>query len=413
MKTKIFTLSLFLVAALAVNAQEVDKATVQAQADAAAAAQGALKGVDTGDKAWKFSGSVGLNAAATGLWNWAAGGNNNVNGLVYTHLRLLYHKDAIAWDSNLDMEYGLSWIDQEFDALQKSSDKLNFQTKFGWEFKEQWYLTVLAGFQSQFANGRNYGANAAPDQIISRILAPSYTDISVGIDWKPNDIFSIYLSPVAGRITTAYVPKGASKRYAKEMDEWNAEPTNDGADAGLVGAFDYGQPTDLEHSLKEKYGVWSYTTEDDGKITKNYKSNARVELGLNLKGQIQYTYKDMKISTVLGLYTPYAWDKTKVYQDAAGDLYADLGNGKDFSAMQFVGYRDNNRRFGNFDVDWTVAFSYQFLKCLQVTLSTNLKYYNGVKIDKTYNKGKADEYTRAAERVQFQGILGLGVGYSF
>ena len=89
------------------------------------------------------------------------------------------------------------------------------------------------------------------------------------------------------------------------------------------------------------------------------------------------------------MFTPYAWDKTLVFDDAGNSL----------------GYRDNNRRFGNFDVDWDAAISYQFLKCLNVTLSTSLKYYNGVKI--------ADKNGDSAERVQFKGILGLGVGYSF
>jgi hypothetical protein len=112
-------------------------------------------------------------------------------------------------------------------------------------------------------------------------------------------------------------------------------------------------------------------------------------LGLNFKGSINYTYKDLKIITTLGLFTPYAWDKNEVL-DAEG---------------KFAGYRDNNRRFGNFDVDWDAAISYQFLKCLNVTLSTSLKYYNGVKI--------ADKDGISAERVQFKGILGLGVGYSF
>jgi hypothetical protein len=68
-------------------------------------------------------------------------------------------------------------------------------------------------------------------------------------------------------------------------------------------------------------------------------------------------------------------------------------------------YRDNNQRFGNFDVDWTVAVSYKFLKYLNVTLSTDLKYYNGVMI--------ADKDGNKAERVQFKAVLGVGVGYSF
>jgi hypothetical protein len=117
--------------------------------------------------------------------------------------------------------------------------------------------------------------------------------------------------------------------------------------------------------MQEKYATWVYSKEEnaDGTYDKIYK-NAKAELGLSFKGGINYTYKDLKIITTLGLFTPYAWDKTEM-KDA---------NDK------FIGYRDNNRRFGNFDVDWDTSISYQFLKCLNVTLSTSLKYYNGVKI---------------------------------
>ena len=86
-----------------------------------------------------------------------------------------------------------------------------------------------------------------------------------------------------------------------------------------------------------------------------------------------------------------------------------INNKYDFDKALYLGYRDNNRRFGNFDVDWTVMVSYQFLKCLNVTLSTDLKYINGLKIDKVL----ADGTVESKERVQFMGIIGLGVGYSF
>ena len=76
-------------------------------------------------------------------------------------------------------------------------------------------------------------------------------------------------------------------------------------------------------------------------------------------------------------------------------------------------YRDNNRRFGNFDVDWTTAVSYQFFNCLQVTLSTDLRYYNGTKIAKEYTNPDGSIRVENGERVQFKGIIGLGVGYSF
>ena len=310
---------------------------------------------------WDFSGVVGLNASATGLVNWAAGGNNNVNGVAFGKVRLLYNENNLSWETNLNLEYGLSYIDQKNDPFQKSSDVIDFNTKFGWQFHKAWYLTASAGFKSQFAFGRAYDGTEAADPIISKFLSPSYTDISLGIDWKPNSIFSLYLSPVAGKITTAYVGSAV-------------EEANPG----------------LRQQMQDKYATWVYSKEAnaDGTYDKIYK-NAKAELGLSFKGGINYTYKDLKIITTLGLFTPYAWDKTEMFD----------------AENKFIGYRDNNRRFGNFDVDWDAAISYQFLKCLNVTLSTSLKYYNGVKI--------ADKEGHATERVQFKGILGLGVGYSF
>ena len=310
---------------------------------------------------WDFSGVVGLNASATGLVNWAAGGNNNVNGVAFGKVRLLYNENNLSWETNLNLEYGLSYIDQKNDPFQKSSDVIDFNTKFGWQFHKAWYLTASAGFKSQFAFGRAYDGTEAADPIISKFLSPSYTDISVGIDWKPNSIFSLYLSPVAGKITTAYVGSAV-------------EEANPG----------------LRQQMQDKYATWVYSKEAnaDGTYDKIYK-NAKAELGLSFKGGINYTYKDLKIITTLGLFTPYAWDKTEMFD----------------AENKFIGYRDNNRRFGNFDVDWDAAISYQFLKCLNVTLSTSLKYYNGVKI--------ADKEGYATERVQFKGILGIGVGYSF
>ena len=316
---------------------------------------------ETTPSPWSCNGVVGLNASATGLVNWAAGGNNNVNGVAFGKVRLLYSDKNLSWETNLNLEYGLSYIDQKNDAFQKSSDVIDFNTKLGWQFHKAWYLTASAGFKSQFAFGRAYDGTEAEDPIISKFLSPSYTDISVGLDWKPNSIFSLYLSPVAGKITTAYVGDAVE----------NANPG-------------------LRQQMQEKYATWVYSKEAnaDGTYDKIYR-NCKAELGLSFKGGINYAYKDLKIITTIGLFTPYTWDKIEM-KDANGD---------------FIGYRDNNRRFGNFDVDWDAAISYQFLKCLNVTLSTSLKYYNGVKI--------ADKEGISAERVQFKGILGLGVGYSF
>lgn len=370
-------------ATLSLNAQEVDKTLVTANADAAKTAVDDLKKVDTGEKAWKYDGVVGLNAAATGLVNWAAGGKNNVNGVAYGKFHLLYHKDNIAWDSNLDADFGMTWIDQEEDKFQKSSDNLKFATKFGWEFRQNWYLTLLGGFQSQFALGREYVADHNP--IISKWLAPSYTDISVGIDWKKSVSgcdFSIYLSPVAGRVTTAYVGDAWNKKYS---DEYNS----------AHGTTDF----DLRETLQAKYGTYSY----DADGVKQYR-NARAEFGLSFKGAIAYKYENLTLTTTLALFTPYqgkGFSLKEKYEQTNG---AGSWETRDLSQNYFE-YSNNNRFFGNFDVDWDVAVSYQFLKVLNVSLSTSLKYYPGTLI--------ANNSGVEAERVQFKSVIGLGIGYSF
>ena len=398
MQKKIFTLALALTAALTIAAQEVDKAKVTGNADAAAKAGADLQKLEQADKAWKFDGTVGLNAAATGLVNWAAGGKNNVNGIAYAKLHLLYHKDAIAWETNFDTDFGLTWIQQKEDPFQKSSDNIKLATKFGWEFHQNWYLTVLGSFQSQYALGRNY--KDGYNNIISKWLAPSYTDISVGIDWKKSyngADFSVYISPIAGRISTAYTGNVWNERYTKEA--WVAEG-NDPAtwnETVYQGLIDNHQ--DLRSILQQTVGTCTY--DEQGKpVYRNF----RAEFGFSLKGGIAYTYKDLKLSTTLALFTPYqgkGFNVKEAYETAHGAGSWDLLP----AAERYFEWSNKNRFIGMFDVDWDVALSYQFLKCLQVTLQTSLKYYPGTLV--------ADHDAVLAERVQFKGVIGIGVGYSF
>jgi len=387
MNKKFFSVALCLLAALSMTAQTVNKSTVTTNAEAAAKAGEGLKGLESSDQAWKFDGTVGLNAAATGLVNWAAGGKNNVNGIVYAKLHLLYHKDAIAWETNFDTDFGLTWIQQKEDPFQKSSDNIKLATKFGWEFKETWYLTVLGSFQSQYALGRSYVDGYNP--IISKWLAPSYTDVSVGIDWKKSvngADFSIYLSPVAGRITTAYIGDQWNAKYSAEYDK----------EMGTTGY-------DLRTDLKDRYGVAYY----DATGAKMYDRNARAEFGLSFKGGIAYTYNDFKLATTLALFTPYAGkgNLLTTYEDAATRAANRLADPTYNEADHYFQYSNMNRHFGMFDVDWDVMMSYQFLKCLQVTLQTSLKYYPGTLIENAEGA--------LSERAQFKGVIGLGVGYSF
>ena len=156
-------------------------------------------------------------------------------------------------------------------------------------------------------------------------------------------------------------------------------------------------------ALQAKYGTYKYDKNTGEKIYRDF----RAEFGLSFKGAIAYTYNDFKLSTTLALFSPY---QGKGFNVKEKWLNADASRTEaDWDALpqadRYFLYSNNNRYFGHFDVDWDVNLSYQFLKCLQITLSTSLKYYNGTLI--------ADKDGNVAERCQFKGVLGLGVGYSF
>lgn len=334
-------LSIFALSALiaSINAQDAAKAVAQSAQTEAAKIIETTKAEDPEKKEsnWKISGIISFNASATGLVNWAAGGNNNINMVAAANVSFLYKNGPFAWDSNIDTDFGESFVDNNKHNWQKTNDKINISTKFGWEMAKSWYLTALGSFKTQYAFGYDYSQDELSP--ISQFMTPSYTDISVGIDWKPNSIFSIYVSPIAGRITTA---------------------TND--------------------QLREKYFGIDYYNKFlvDGICTRNYQA----EFGASLKAGVNYAaIENLKIISTVTVFTPY-------------------------SAKPHV------------DLDWDFSISYQFLKVLNVSLGTQLKYYDRVLFDKLDNNGNVilDATTGKpvqGPRVQFKTILGLGIGYSF
>lgn len=333
-------------------------------------------------KAWNIDGILGLNANGTGLVNWTGGGKNSASGLAFVKLHLSYYKDALAWETNLDTDFGLSWEQKKEDPWKKSSDKIKLSTKFGWEFQPTWFLTVRGGFESQYAVGRKMKDGYDPP--ISKFLAPSYTDLSVGFDWKTNVNgchFSLYMSPLTMLVVTAYVSDKMNDAYNKEHKE-------------LVPGDDN---WDFRREMQMKYGTFRIVQDAAGKPVIDWR-NARVEVGMGIQGSISYRYDNMTLLSTLTLFSPYqgrGYDIKEAYEQAYPGETWNLP----------LRYSNLNRQFGYFDANWETSLSYQFAKVLNVTLSTSLKYLNGTLI--------ADDDGVWAERVQFKMNVGIGLGYSF
>ncbi len=150
-------------------------------------------------KTWRYGGFNAVNFTQTTLSNWAGGGESAiaVNGLISYYLR--YHKGPVAWDTNLDAGYGL--IKQGDAPMRKNEDKVELNSKYGRLAFGKFYYAGLFNFRTQFAPGYDFSGDATPPPLISRGLAPAYLTLAAGLDFRPNQYFTAFFSPLTGRFT--------------------------------------------------------------------------------------------------------------------------------------------------------------------------------------------------------------------
>ena len=146
-------------------------------------------------KPWKTGANFSITFSQTSLTNWSAGGENSLSSNGYINWFGDYKKGKSIWENRLDLAYGLT--KQGIQDFRKNDDKIDLSSKYGLQAKEKWYYSVLFNFKSQFADGFDYLEDTT--LLLSGFLSPAYTSIGVGMDWKPKDYLSLYISPVTAR----------------------------------------------------------------------------------------------------------------------------------------------------------------------------------------------------------------------
>lgn len=145
---------------------------------------------------WKTGGLFSVNLTQVSLTNWNAGGENSIsiNGIL--NLFANYKKGNSAWDNQLDLGYGI--LQQGGDEIRKTDDKIEFTSKYGQRAAKNWYYAALVNFKSQMTAGYNYPDDST---IISNFLAPGYVLGAIGMDYKPNDNLTVFISPLTMKAT--------------------------------------------------------------------------------------------------------------------------------------------------------------------------------------------------------------------
>lgn len=192
-------------------------------------------------KYWKKGLKAQLNLGQTGLVNWAAGGYTTVNLRAYFDGNINYAKDKLTWDNRLQLDYGFLYSADK-PIVQKSDDRIYLESKFGYELAKKLYFSTAFNFKTQFARGWDYltptegthyplgqdlnqlaykdkvGAWRDARALRSSFLAPGYTNIAVGLDYRPFKWLDINFSPLTGGLVICTVEELRTKYGVVDKD---------------------------------------------------------------------------------------------------------------------------------------------------------------------------------------------------
>lgn len=153
--------------------------------------------IDILSKRLSFNGAYGLSINQLALSNWAAGGESSWAGRAFTNFNLIYHIRTFEQKLTGNFAFGIARFADR--RIEKQDDKIDLTYSLTFDSKTQWNLSMVATFNTQFANGYKYPNDST---LISGFFAPAYLTVSAGYSYKSKDErFQIFMSPMAGKVT--------------------------------------------------------------------------------------------------------------------------------------------------------------------------------------------------------------------
>lgn len=235
---------------------------------------------------WTFKGNASVTLSQVSLVNWIAGGENSYALNSGVDLTAAYKNEKNTWDNNLKMGYGFIKQQTETKRL-NNADRINFSTKYGRHANSKWYYSALFDFKTQF----DQGFKSAKDSVkISDFMSPAYITLSLGMDFKHENKFTMLMSPLAGKMT---IVRSAFLNSQRAF----------GVDSGKVARLEMGGSVKLEYAasfwadrlnVKSTLEFFSNYLEKPQNVDLNWDltTNLKISDYITLKFQVQAIYDD-------------------------------------------------------------------------------------------------------------------------
>lgn len=261
MKHVLTTAAVILATCLAAGAQDVQSAAAAAAAALSKQADNQVQ--QEAPKYWALSSEFDLGFNQTGLWNWAAGGYNTLTLSLGIDAKANYSKGLMSWNNRLQLNYGFLWSADKRNLLQKSNDRIYLESKWGYKTSKdsKWNYTASFSFRSQFTDSYDKYVQD-PDTKLwtgtlkSGFLSPGYTDIALGMEWRPNDWFSLNIAPLTGGFTICE-EQSLRKSYGMKLRGEDLDPTVGSNYRSFLFQFGAQMKADLNVAINDKFTYYT------------------------------------------------------------------------------------------------------------------------------------------------------------
>ncbi|SHF20080.1 Protein of unknown function [Mariniphaga anaerophila] len=239
---------------------------------------------------WRIGGDGSVGFTQTYLENWKKGGQSalSLQIILKGYANYARHDGKVKWENSGEIRNGYIRPGGEGAETQKNDDKFEITSRFGVSAFKKWYYSTEFNFETQFFNGYKYPTSANPDPI-SAFMAPARTFFKLGLDYKPNNNFSLLLSPLT-----------AKNVFVK--DTVKIDQTKYGIDEGKRSYWEPGLNTDIfwrknitpEITYETKYKMFINYLHPFGNLDFNWENQLVMQLTdhINMRMLVHFIYDE-------------------------------------------------------------------------------------------------------------------------
>lgn len=225
---------------------------------------------------WSILGKFSFLFNQSSFSNWASGGQNTIAGNVSVDYDISYKKDNVNWDNRIKTGYGISHVSNS--GLQKTDDRFELNSLYGYSTSRFWFLSFLTNFKTQYSDGFNYSVE--PKELVSDFFSPAYLTLGPGMLWKKSDKINVNIAPATARYIFV------SDEFSGDFGVDEGKTTSLGLGFNLSGLYKF---TLMENIMMENtISMYSDYLANVGNIDIDYTANISFKVNKSIKMQMTF-----------------------------------------------------------------------------------------------------------------------------